>query len=522
MTDAPRTEPDVVSDEPTAEDESPRGARRAAVVALRVVRGTVAVWAAVAVILVVGLVPLPTVAILPPSVEVVPEPEDEVRVCAGALLRLGDATGQDAGTGVALGSPSVRSDAVGGGLRSDVLETTDAGTGGSDAAPAVFQLTPAPGAALSAAQSQVADEEGFSGYAATACAEPSGSVWLVGGATTTGRTTLLTLANPTEVDATVSLTIYGENGVVTAPGINGISVAAGSQRVLSLAGFAPELLSPVIHVDSRGGRVAAWLQQSITRILDPGGIELVGESAAPDLHQVIPGVRILDAVGVSRTLGHEDYSDLIAAVRLAVPGDEDATVTVSVVPEDPAQSGASFEIEVSAATVVDVALDAGVQAEGGGVALADGLYTVTVDSDQPVVAGVRVSTAEESVTPVDQLSPFAPPLPPTTDFAWLSAAPALRGNTLFTVAPGADPRVTLVNSSASEVQVLLEAQGGADVSLVVPAHGSASAAVEPGLSYLLAGSKDLRASLSYAAVGRLGGYPIVSARPGSDPIVVLP
>jgi hypothetical protein len=519
--DEPEVVPDAESDL-AIDDESPRGARRAALVALRLVRGTVGVWAAVAVILIVGLVPLPTVALAPPSVEVVPEPADEVRICAGGLLRLGDETGQDAGTGVALGAPSVRSGAVGGTVTTEVLATTDAGTGGTPAAPAIFQLTPEPDATLSAAQSQVVDTEGFSGYAAAACAEPSGSVWLVGGATTIGRTTLLTLANPTEVDATVSLTIYGENGAVTAPGLSGINVAAGSQRVLSLAGFAPELLSPVIHVQSRGGRVAAWLQQSITRILDPGGIELIGESAAPDIEQVIPGVRILDSVGVSRTLGREDYADLIAAVRLAVPGDENATVTVSVVPEDPALAGASFEIEVNAGSVLDVPLDSGVQAEGGGVALADGLYTVTVESDQPVVAGVRVSTAEEPATPVGQLSPFAPPLPPTTDFAWVSAAPALRGDTLFTVAPGADPRVTVVNTSESEIQLTLAAEGGADVSLVVPAHGSASAEVEPGISYLLPGSKDLRAGVSYATVGRLGAYPVVSGRPGSGPIVVLP
>jgi hypothetical protein len=205
-----------------------------------------------------------------------------------------------------------------------------------------------------------------------------------------------------------------------------------------------------------------------------------------------------------------------------VPGDDDATVTVSVVPEDSALAGASFEIDVAAGTVVDVPLDSGVQAEGGGVTLADGLYTVTVDSDQPVVSGVRVSTAEEPATPVDQLSPFAPPIPPTTDFAWVSAAPALRGDTLFTVAPGADPRVTVVNTSAAELEVTLEAEGGADVSLVVPAHGSASADVEPGLSYLVAGSADIRVAVSYAAVGRLGGYPVVSGRPGSGPIVVLP
>src|SRR5205085_1044033 len=144
-------------------------------------RGTVAVWAAVVIILIVGFVPLPTVAITPPSVVVEPIPADEVRLCAGAALRLGDASGQNAGSAIALGEPSVRSGSVGAELRPAALPTTDAGTGGTSAAPQLFVLTPAPDATLAAAQSQVVDQEGFSGFAATACAEPSGSVWLVGG-----------------------------------------------------------------------------------------------------------------------------------------------------------------------------------------------------------------------------------------------------------------------------------------------------------------------------------------------------
>ena len=503
--------------ESTADEAGTTGgrAKRAAIVAVRVVRGTVAVWVAVAVILIVGLVPLPTVAITPPSVEVVPVPADQLRLCAGSLMRLGDETGQDAGTAEPLGSPSVRVGSIDGTADRSTLESE------SSADPTLFRLEPSQNSRLSAAQSQLINDQGFTGLAGTACAEPSGSIWLVGGATTVGRTTLLTLGNPTEVDAMVTLTIHGEEGAVQAPGMTGINVPAGSQRVLSLAGFAPDVAAPIVHVEARGGRVTAWLQQSTTRVLDPGGVDLVGESVAPAETQVIPGIRVIDAVAASRIVGREDYGDLAPTVRIAVPGDESTVATVSVTPDDPALTGTSFEIQVAAGAVVDVPIDAGSEAPEGEPALADGGYTVTVTADEPVLAGVRVSTAQESPA-ARNASPFAPPIPPVTDFAWLAAAPALSGDTLVTIAPGPAPRLTAVNPTDAPVELLLAAQGGADIRLTVPAGASASVDVVPDVSYLLTGAEGLHATVSYAAVGQLAGYPVVSARPGSHPIVVHP
>ncbi|MFW8745689.1 DUF5719 family protein, partial [Mesorhizobium japonicum] len=153
---------------------------------------------------------------------------------------------------------------------------------------------------LAGAQSQIAAADDESGLAAAACAEPSGSTWLVGGATTTGRTTLLTLANPTQVDATVTLAIFGEKGVVQAPGLSGIVVTAGAQRVIPLAGFAPDLASPAIHVTARGGRIVASLQQSTVRGLDAGGVDLVGATADPSTSLRIPGIRVLGAAAVAQ------------------------------------------------------------------------------------------------------------------------------------------------------------------------------------------------------------------------------
>ncbi len=172
-------------------------------------------------------------------------PPTEVRVCAGALLRLGDATGQDAGTGVALGAPSVRS-GVRGRHRpsSDVLESTDAGTGGTSAAPAVFQLdAPSRARRSSAAQSQVVDERGLRRATppprAPSRADRSG--WSAARPRSDARRCSRS-RNPTEVDATVSLTIYGENGRGDRSRHERHQRARpATQRVLSLAGFAPEL-----------------------------------------------------------------------------------------------------------------------------------------------------------------------------------------------------------------------------------------------------------------------------------------
>ena len=69
---------------------------------------------------------------------------------------------------------------------------------------------------------------GLAGLAATACAEPTSSTWLVGGAATVGRTTLLLIANPTAVAAEVSIRMWGESGAITAPGMAGIDVGPAS------------------------------------------------------------------------------------------------------------------------------------------------------------------------------------------------------------------------------------------------------------------------------------------------------
>ncbi len=475
--------------------------------------GTVGLAAAVVVVVAVGLLPLPSWSITPPSSTVTPIPADELRLCPGGLLRLGDATGQNAATPSSVGAPSVRAESVGAELGRAQLAKSDADTGRTSAAPTTLTITPEAGALLSGAQSQTASDDDISGFAAASCAEPSGSAWLVGGSSALGRTTVLTLANPTAVDAVVVLTILGEKGPVVAPGLSGIVVAAGTQRVIRWPA------SPGCRFAGRprrrprrtGRRLAAAVDG---RGLDPGGVELIGAAADPSDHLLIPGLRVFDAASLSKALGLSDWDDASPVVRLAVPGSVAAKVQVSLVPEAAGGKGASFDVSIPAGQAVDTPLDAGVETDSGELTIPDGQYSVVVESDQPVVGAVRLST---SVDPGDDGSA------PASDFAWYAAAPVLGGTTLVTVASGPGPRIGFANPGAAAVTVTLHAIGGApDATVSVPAHGAASLTVASGSSYTLSGADGLSAAVGYAGDAALSSYPIASPRAVSAPIVIHP
>ncbi len=503
----------------TAGSAHPGRARRVAIVGLRVVAGTVGIVAAVAVVAAVGLIPLPSRTIAAPTVVVTPEAADQARLCAGGLLRLGDESGQNANTPSSIGAPSVRSGGIGAAVQSSDLAASDAGTGGSAAAPRLLTVPATTGATLSGAQSQVAEAQDYTGFAAASCAEPSSSIWLVGGSTAVGRTTLLTIANPSEVDATIALTILSPNGAVTAPGMAGIVVKPGEQRVIPLAGFAPNVASPVVHVVAGGGQVTAYLQQSIVRGLDAGGVDIVNAGAEPATHLVIPGIRVRNSVGVNRALALPDWDDVAAAVRVAVPGSTSAKVQVSLVPQDSKLTGLSFEMDVATGQVGELPLDSAAETDSGTVAIPDGDYTVVLDSDQPIVGGARVSTAVDMGAAGSTASDTSAP---ASDFAWYASAPALTGDTPVTIAPGASPELSASNPSNRAIALVLKAQGGADLTLNVPAAGAATIPVAAGTTYLLTGAKGLVVGISYAGDALLAAYPVASARPVSGPITVHP
>ncbi len=337
-----------------------------------------------------ALVPLPSVTSTPASRSIVPVPTAQQLVCAGSVLRLADDQGEGATTPSAItGRPDVSLAASDGPVEATSLADSDAGTGGTDAAPVVISTPPGEAAAdvatlISGAQVQQADVGEFVGLAATNCASATGDSWLPAGSTTVGRTTLITLSNPTEVPATVDLELFDATGAVSAPGTNGIVVPPNGQRVLSLAGFVPNVPNPVVHVTSNGGQVVANLQQVTVRGLDPGGVDIVATSAAPSLVTAIPGVVIGGLVDVQALLaGGQNFQDLLPAVRLFAPGTGTVNATIAVIPEDGTATGAVITFDFEAGRAVDVPLED----------LGEGSYSVVVTASMPTVAGARVSSA---------------------------------------------------------------------------------------------------------------------------------
>jgi Family of unknown function (DUF5719) len=518
-------------DAPTTPDETPekRGAlRTATVISGRVVLGCVA---AVAIAVVLGaaiLLPLPTVRSAAVSTVVTPVPTTRQVVCPGGLLRLASASGKGATTVSAIGSPRIVSSALPGTVLDSAFAVTDAGTANGSAAPQLLS-TPAitVGTApplLAGAQSESIGTDEFAGLATAECTAPSGSMWLAGGATSVGRTTLLLLANPTAVPAVVSLQVFGENGRVTAPGMEGIAVGAGAQRVVSLAGFAPNLVSPVVHVQSTGGQIVASLEQSTVRGITPGGIDFVGATLAPALTTVLPGVVVTGTEAIQSLQGQTGYDDLQTTLRVYLPSDQPATASITVLAENGTVTGKPIKADLQPGSVTDLPLDQ----------LSDGNYTVIVTSSVPVLASVRVSTAagastvpaptatgDTSGTSTSGSTPSKVAVAGDTDFAWITPATLLASSVLVPIASGMTAAVHLENPTSSAETVTLHAISGADITTTVGAHKAVSIPVLAGHTYRLTGFRQLYASVSGVGGAKVTSYGVSPLARGEGPIRVV-
>jgi Family of unknown function (DUF5719) len=498
---------------PTEEEIAPRrGAlRTAGAISARVVVGCVAVGAIGALVAAAILIPLPGLTAHATSTVVTPVPTVQQLVCPGGLLRLGTASGSSASTASALGSPRIVSAAVPGSVRSSPFTISDAGSAGGPAAPVLLSTPPvaagATRALVAGAQSESVKTDEFFGLTSAECTAATGSAWLVGGATSTGRTTLLLLENPTSVAATVAIQIYGETGAVTAPGMDGIAVAAGSQRVISLAGFAPNLVSPVVHVQSSGGQVVAGLEQTTVRGITPGGADFVGSTAAPQTTTVLPGVVVSGTAALQGLQGEDGFDDLATTLRLYLPSSAHATASITVLAENGTVTGKPITADLEPGNVTDLPLDQ----------LSDGNYTVIVTAKVPVLASVRVSATSAPASSTESATDGSNA---HTDFAWITPAPLLSSSVLLPIASGITAAVHLENPSARAEKVTLHALSGTDITATVPAHRAVSIPVVAGHVYRLTGFTELYASVSGVGSGTVTSYGISPIERGEGPIRV--
>jgi len=187
---------------------------------------------------------------------------------------------------------------------------------------------------------------------------------------------------------------------------------------------------------------------------------------------------------------------VLPAVRVLAPGRSAAKVTVSVVGENGQKTGTSTTATVQAGIVQELPLDK----------LVDGSYTVTVTSDQPIVAAARTTDIRSG----------------NEDFGWFAAASALTADTIAAVAPGTGAALHLTNPGTHDVQLTVPTASG-DTQVTVPADGAVSVPIaRPGVARTLNGTTGLIASVGYVGAPGIASYVLAPPGPRAQPITVYP
>ena len=258
------------------------------------------------------------------------------------------------------------------------------------------------------------------GLSAAACESAATERWFSGVLLTEDAQADLVLANADTVDAAVDVTIFGPDGRINAPGSRGIVVESHSARSVPL-GVMAEVEGPVtLLVQSSAGRVAATLRQRLWQGTTPLGADWIPPTVAPATELVIPGI-----------VGGAGVRELV----VTNPGERSTSVAVELLGEaGRAMVPGTESLDLPAGATRSVELGPGLGGQAVGL---------RVSSDQPIVAGVRQSSAEAAQQ---------------QDWAWSAALPPIESG-LWPVPAGAKAAVSLLLSNpgetAAEVTVTL-------------------------------------------------------------------
>ncbi len=258
------------------------------------------------------------------------------------------------------------------------------------------------------------------GMAAAPCQTPGNELWISGASTTVGRTGVLMVSNSSASPATVSLELFSNSGLVQAAGSKGLVVPAGTVRSVVLAGLAPGKDALSVHLKSTGGAVSATIQQSVLRGLTPGGVDYLVPTQMPASSVVIPGVRVQGPDAAGKISSQSGYADAATALALTVPGVRDAVVEVRAFGPDgqvALPNGGVFTAKAGSVSEFPLA------------GLAEGSYSLSLNSDVPVVAAARLSSSTGTGKAVDM--------------AWAPAAQRLGSEHLLTVPQDVGSRLLL-------------------------------------------------------------------------------
>lgn len=432
-----------------------------------------------------------TVGQLPKAEVLKVKAQDLNLVCPGGVYRTGGASGTKLGAFEPIGNPDINSHFNG------PAGTTMLIRGNQLTAVDPAGVAEQSSLLMNANQIQAVSTDGLTGLTGAACQRPTNDLWFMGGDTSTGRESLLVVKNVTKVDSTVSLEIFNERGLVTGSGMSGISVAAGKTTVIPLASYVPKTKTFVTHVVSRGGLVAAWIQQKTIHGLISGGVDYVSPTAEFSKTQVIPGVFVRGSADAAKLIGNADFADLMPTLRVFVPGSKPATVTAQVVGSTATTYGTVVRQTIPGGTTADIALPG----------LADGDFVAIVKADQAIGSAIRLHRVVKKAI----------------DFAWLTAAVSHSGSVGLSVPTAGISKLSLVNPSNSVIDLRLVQNGGSASSFKIPAAGQLTLKFAPGAKLELSGNgKPLLGTLIVDVDGSLASVPLVDYKnPGGEVAVMV-
>ena len=328
------------------------------------------------------------------------------------------------------------------------------------------------------------------GLTASSCAEPAHEQWLVGGGTALGQSTTVVLGNPSEVPATVQLTIYDDEGRVDEARTAGVLVPAGSQRIVAVNGYAPGRERIALRVESTGAAVTAALGISHTVDIRSYAVDTVTRQLAPAKSLVVPAV--------ANPIHHEygidgDTDDFTVLVRLLAPGDTAGTAVVrALLPDGPGETLGTVELTGNSVVELEVAKwDEAVQA-------------IVIDADVPIVGGVFGSAD----------------LAPAHDYTWFAPAPALAADTEFAVSVVPGGELVLANPGPNDATVTLVSDDGLNQRRTVELAAGTAMPVEAREQIRVRSTAPISAAVRIVNDATIASYPVLPPAPRDTALTV--
>lgn len=445
---------------------------------------------------------------IPKASEIAVKPRDLNLVCPGALNLSGGKGGNKLGVfsqlntalvstnqnrveGVTFETRSLEIDSVAGSTPERIVDPISI-----SAIDATGQVTQG-SSLLSANQIQLASEASMAGLAGAQCQKPGHEQWIIGGDTSVGREAVLILANPSAVSANLDIQIFNQAGAVESTGLNGFSVAAGKTQLVQLSSIVPRTKTFAIHIIGRGGAVAAWVQQKTVRGLSATGVDFISPNPDFAKNQFLPGVLIRGSKTAKKLISkNSDYSDLTPSIRVFVPGEKSAKVTIQVLGSNAKSFGTVVQQDVVAGRVADIPISG----------LADGDYVAIVSANVAIAASMNISRVVAGNNPV-------------SDFALLTAAEPASNERAIRVPTSGISKISFVNADSKSNTVTLKL-AEKSISFDLSDAGSKVIEISPGELVSFSSTRPVAAAMVVDLDGAFTSLPVTDYKNLAEKVLV--